>query len=450
MTGDPSQRDRGDADPGAGRAEAEVAALVSELIQIDTVNFGDGSGPGEIEAADYCAERLREVGIEAERYSTTSDRRAGLVARIPGADPHRPALLLHGHLDVVPAPESGWEHPPLAGVIDGGVVWGRGAVDMKGMVGMSLAVLRDWARRGVTPSRDIVFLLVPDEEAGCIQGSHWLVQHRPELFAGIGHAIGEVGGFSVALDGRHRLYPIQTAEKGIAWIKLTAVGTAGHGSLVAVDNALIRLAGAAMRIGEHEPPRVITAPVRQLLEVTEEVSGRALDLDDRASLQERLGAFGRVVESTARDTANLTMLEAGYKHNVIPGQASACIDARFLPGNDVRFIAEIEALAGPQIRHELIHHDIAIEVDFAGPTVDAMATALRAVDPDAIPVPYLMPGGTDAKALSLMGIACYGFSPLRLPDDLDFFGMFHGVNERVPVASLQFGVRVLDHFLRNA
>lgn len=432
-------------------AEAEVATLVSDLIRIDTTNYGDGSGPGEIEAADYCAMRLREVGLDAMRFSTSSDRRAGVVARIEGRDRDRPALLVHGHLDVVPAPEDDWVHPPFSGEIDADeMLWGRGAVDMKDMVGMTMAVVRSWARRGIRPRRDIVILFVPDEEAGCVQGSHWLVRHRPEFLAGVGEAIGEVGGFSVALDPDHRIYPIQTAEKGIAWLRLTATGQSGHGSLVAIDNAITRLAGAVTRISEHRWPPRLTSAMSQLIEVIEEVSGRPLDLDDPDALRARFGSLGRVLESTSRNTANATMLHAGYKHNVIPGSASASIDARFLPDDEGEMLAELENLTGEGIRHELVHHDVAVETEFAGPTVNAMCEALRAHDPEAIPVPYLMPGGTDAKALSLLGIRCFGFSPLRLPDDLDFFGMFHSVNERVPVSGLRFGVRVLDEFLRRA
>ena len=435
----------------AAAAEAEVATLVAELIRIDTYNYGNGQGPGEIAAADYCHQRLLEVGIDAERYTTTADHRAGVIARIAGRDPSRPALLVHGHLDVVPADADDWQVPPFAGEIDSdGMLWGRGAVDMKDMVGMTLAVVRNWARTGVQPDRDIVVLFVPDEEAGCVQGSSWLVHHRQGMFDGVTEAIGEVGGFSNQLDGRHSLYPIMTAEKGIAWIKLTARGQAGHGSLVAVDNAVAKVVAAAARVTEHEYAQELTPAVQQFLDKITELTGEPLDLTNGASLRARLGSMGRLVESTVRNTAQLTMLSAGYKHNVIPADATACIDARFLPGHELAFLAEIQSLIGGSIGHEMVHHDIALEFEFAGPLVNAMSGALLAHDPEAIPVPYLMPGGTDAKALSLLGIACYGFSPLRLPPNLDFFGMFHAANERVPVTSLQFGVRVLDEFLRKA
>lgn len=431
----------------------EVATLVSELIRIDTSNYGTDEGPGEIEAADYCLQRLTEAGIEARRFHTTAQNRAGVIARIGGRNPARPALLVHGHLDVVPAPEPDWKYPPFAGVIDSeGMLWGRGAVDMKNMVGMVLAVVRSWARNRIKPERDLVLLFLPDEEAGCIQGSHWLIRHRRDMFEGITEAVGEVGGFSTTLDGRYRLYPIMTAEKGIVWVKLIATGVAGHGSLLAVDNAVHRISAVANGIANHQFEPHITATVRAFLDVVAEVSGEPLDINDSQSLARRLGSMGRVIESTVRDTAQVTMLEAGFKHNVIPESASACVDARFLPGagETEALLSTFKQLAGEQVRFELVHHDIAIEAKPAGPIMDAMTAALRSQDPEAIPVPYLMSGGTDAKALSLVGISCYGFSPLRLPESLDFFGMFHAVNERVPVDALKFGVKVLDNFLRRA
>ncbi|MFZ1654023.1 MAG: M20/M25/M40 family metallo-hydrolase [Candidatus Nanopelagicales bacterium] len=430
-------------------AEAEVAQLVSELIQIDTSNFGDQDGPGEAAAAEYVQTRLLEVGITSERFSTSADHRQGVLARIPGRNPDRPALLLHGHLDVVPAPEPEWQHEPFSGDIDeDGMLWGRGAVDMKDMDGMILAVVRQWARTGVQPDRDIVLLFLPDEEAGGVHGSGWLVENRPEMFTGVTEAIGEVGGFSLTLEDDLRVYPIQIAEKGIAWMKLTALGTAGHGSFLAADNAIDTLCDAAARIGNHQFPLEMTPAAREFVRRIEDLTGVALDLDDPASVSARLGSLGRIIGATVRNTANLTMLDAGYKANVIPEAATAAVDGRFLPGMEEQFLTTIDELLGDGVTREFINHDVAVETTFDGPTVDAMAAAIRSEDPSGIAVPYLMSGGTDAKAFSKLGIRCFGFSPLLLPPDLDFFGMFHAVNERVPVASLQFGVRVLERFLR--
>lgn len=431
-------------------AEDEVATLVQELVRIDTSNFGNHEGPGEAEAAAYCQARLLEAGITCERFHTSARHREGVVARIPGTNPDRPALLLHGHLDVVPAPELSWEHPPFSGDIDEGILWGRGAVDMKDMDGMILAVVRNWARTGIRPDRDLVVLFLPDEEAGGVHGSRWLVENRQDIFAGVTEAVGEVGGFSVTLQDDLRLYPIQTAEKGLAWLKLTVTGTAGHGSYLPVENAITRLCEVAAKLGRHQFPVVLTPAAQEFVQRIEELTGIPLNLDDPANVIGRLGSIGRIIGATVRNTANLTMLDAGYKANVIPDTAQAYVDGRFLPGMEEEFLASLDAILGPDVQREFVHRDIAVETAFDGPTIDAMAAAIRSEDPSGIPVPYLMSGGTDAKAFSRLNIRCFGFSPLLLPADLDFFGMFHAVNERVPVSALRFGVRVLDRFLRAA
>lgn len=432
-------------------AEAEVAQLASELISIDSSNFGNDEGPGEAQAADYVFQRLLEVGLDPERFSTTSDRRQGVVVRIPGRDPNRGALLLHGHLDVVPAPEPNWVHPPFAGVIDeDDVVWGRGAVDMKDMDAMMLAVIRDWARSGTQPDRDIVALWLPDEEAGGNHGSGWLVKNRLDIFAGVTEAVGEVGGFSITLRDDLRMYPIQTAEKGIAWLRLVAEGKAGHGSFIAQDNPIIKLCEAATRIGSHKFPVELTPAASEFLQRIEDLTGIELDLEDPDEVTARLGSIGRIIGATVRNTANVTMLDAGYKANVIPEAAAAVVDGRFLPGAREHFLETMRNLVGDDIRIEVIENARAVETTFDGPLVDQMAAALRAHDEAAVPVPYLMSGGTDAKAFDEIGIRSFGFSPLLLPPEVDFFGMFHAVNERVPVSALKFGVRVLDRFLRAA
>lgn len=433
-------------------AQAEVASIVQQLLRIDTTNYGSDDGAGEAEAAEYCQAMLADAGIDCERFHTDAGHRQGVVARIAGQDSDRPALLVHGHLDVVPAVASEWEHPPFSGELVDDVLWGRGAVDMKDMVGMTLAVVRQWARSGIRPQRDIVLMYVPDEEAGMRHGSHWIVDNRPELLHGVTEAVGEVGGFSVTLTPQVRVYPVQIAEKGIAWMKITAHGTPGHGSFVNEDNAVAKLVEAAARLARHRFEVRVTPAARQLFEVLSEIAGVRIEpgSKDVESLLAQLGSAGRVVSATMRHTANLTMLEAGFKHNVIPARASACIDGRFLPGLEEEFLAQIDELLGPGITREWVNRDIGVETTFDGETVDAMAAALRAEDPAGRPVPFLMPGGTDAKAWARLGIRCFGFSPLRLPPDLDFFGLFHAHNERVPVPALKFGTRVLDRFLRAA
>ena len=429
----------------------EVVTLTQELIAIDTSNWGESElTVGEAAAADYCADRLREVGYAPEVLATTGDARRAVHLRIPGTDPSAGALVVHGHLDVVPAVAADWSHPPFSGVIDHGFVWGRGAVDMKDMDAMILAVLREWARTGVRPRRDIIVLFFPDEEAGSRHGSHWLVDNRPDLFAGATQAIGEVGGFSVTVRDDLRLYPIQTAEKGIRWLHLHARGRAGHGSLVNDDNAVTALCDAVARIGRHEWPQRHTATVDRFLAELSDAYGIDLSAGSTQEVLERLRSFGTLVAATMQNTANPTMLQAGYKHNVIPGEASAAIDGRVLPGFEEEFVATVRELAGAQVEVVPGIEDIALEAPIDVPLVDLMASALREADPGARPVPYMISGGTDAKAMASLGIDCYGYSPLKMPADLDYWTLFHGVDERVPVEGLHFGVQVLDRFLRQA
>jgi acetylornithine deacetylase/succinyl-diaminopimelate desuccinylase-like protein len=431
-------------------AETDVIEITSDLICIDTSNFGESSETvGEIAAADYCAERLREVGLEPEVYTTTSSARGGVVIRIAGHQANAPALLLHGHLDVVPAVGADWSHDPFGGDIAEGFIWGRGAVDMKDMVGMTLAVVRHWAREGVRPQRDIVVLLLPDEEAGGTHGGHWLVDNRPDIFEGVTEAVGEVGGFSVSVNEDLRLYPIQTAEKGIRWLTLHAADRAGHGSMIHPDNAVTAMAAAVARIGGHQWPRRRTATVDRFLEELAVAYDVPLDPDDPTALLQRLGTLGFLVGATLQNTANPTMLEAGYKHNVIPGEASAGIDGRVLPGFEEEFEQTIRELVGDGIEIVSVNSDIALEAPLDARIIDHMASALRHEDSGARPIPYMISGGTDAKSFARLGIECYGFSPLRMPADLDYWRLFHGVDERVPVDGLTFGVRVLDRFLRG-
>ena len=427
-------------------AADEVAGLCSELIRIDTSNFGDGSGPGERAAAEYVAAKLAEVGLDPQIVETGPGR-ANVIARIAGLDPSRDAMLIHQHLDVVPANASDWSVDPFAGDVRDGCVWGRGAVDMKDMDAMTLAVVRQRLREGRRPARDVVLAFLADEEAGGSQGAHRLVETHRDLFDGVTEGISEVGGFSVSLGGDTRLYLIETAEKGLAWMRLTARGRAGHGSMTNDDNAVTTLCEAVARIGRHTFPVRVTKTVQRFLEEVSDVLGIELDPDDMDGVVAKLGPIAILIGATLRNTVNPTMLAAGYKVNVIPGQAEAHIDGRFLPGYEDEFFAEIDALLGPDVQREFVHHDVALETDFEGRLVDAACASLKAEDPIARPVPYTLSGGTDSKAFSRIGIGCIGFAPLLLPPDLDFAAMFHGADERVPVEALQFGPRVLDRFL---
>jgi acetylornithine deacetylase/succinyl-diaminopimelate desuccinylase-like protein len=428
----------------------EVVDLCRELIRIDTTNTGDpATTRPERPAAEWVAARLAEVGIDSQLREPAPGR-TSLVARLTGTDPDRGALLVHGHLDVVPADPAEWSVPPFAGELRDGFLWGRGAVDMKDFDAMVLAVVRGWARTGYRPPRDIVLAFTADEEAGGGHGAHFLVHLHPELLAGCTEAIGEVGGYSFPVSADLRLYLIQIAEKGIEWLRLTATGRPGHGSMLHDDNAVTALAEAVARLGRHRFPVEVTPPVRAFLAHLGEALGVELDPADPEPLIAKLGPAARVIGATIRNTANPTRLQAGYKENVIPGRASAVVDCRSLPGRSEQLLAQVRELVGPGIEVEFLQRQPAVATSFEGPLVAAMAAALRAEDPAARAVPYMISGGTDAKAFAQLGISCFGFSPLRLPDELDFASLFHGIDERVPVDGLQFGVRVLDHFLRGS
>ncbi|PWJ53136.1 Acetylornithine deacetylase/Succinyl-diaminopimelate desuccinylase [Quadrisphaera granulorum] len=448
--------------------QREVVDICRDLLRLDTTNPGDGSGPGERAAAELVAELLAEVGLEPQIFESEPGR-ASVVVRVEG-DPagtaERGALLLHGHLDVVPARAQDWSVHPFSGEITTATtadpetpeqefLWGRGAVDMKDMDAMLLAVVRDRVRRGERPPRDLVLAFMADEEAGGVQGARWLVDHHPGLFEGVTAAVSEVGGFSTTIGGAggtagQRAYLLQTAEKGIAWLRLVAHGRAGHGSQVNTDNAVTRLCEAVARIGAHPWPIDVTPTVRRFLDGVTDITGVEFDVDDPAShhrLLDQLGTTARWVGATLRDTANPTVLEAGYKHNVIPGSATALLDCRFLPGHEERLVETIRELAGEGVEVQDVHRDVALETDFEVPLVDRMVEALLAEDPTARVLPYCLSGGTDNKSFSRLGIPGYGFAPLRLPAGLDFAGLFHGVDERVPLDALRFGTRVLQRFI---
>lgn len=434
--------------PGTPTAQDEVVTICQDLLRIDSSNFGDNAGPGEREAAEYVMASLTEVGLAPELFES-APRRANVVVRLPGEDPLRPALVLHGHTDVVPAQAQDWSVDPFGGEEIDGLLWGRGAVDMKDMDAMVLAVVRQMARESRKPARDVVVAMFADEEAGGVYGARYAVDNRPELFEGATEAVSEVGGFSVDIGGK-RTYLVQTAEKGIAWLRLVAEGRAGHGSQVNTDNAVTELAAAVARIGQYAWPMRLTPTVRALLAGVADLTGLPFEPEDPEAVDRlvvALGPVARFVGATLRNTANPSQLSAGYKANVIPGRAEGVLDTRFLPGHEEEARCTLVELAGDRVRIEEIHADVALEVPFGGNLVDAMVAALHAEDPEAGVLPYALSAGTDNKSLSRLGITGYGFAPLQLPSSLDFAAMFHGVDERVPVSALQFGARVLDRFL---
>ncbi|MEI2713124.1 MAG: M20/M25/M40 family metallo-hydrolase [Nocardioides sp.] len=422
---------------------AEVVDLCSELIRIDTSNFGDQDGPGERKAAEYVAGLLDEVGIEPTLVEGLPGR-TSLLAHWGGT--HGEPLLIHAHLDVVPAQADDWQVHPFSGEVKDGYVWGRGAVDMKDFDAMLLSVVRARARAGRVPTRPVVLAFTADEEAGGHHGAQVLVEQHAEHFEGVTECVGEVGGFSTTVRGQ-RIYLIEAAEKGMAWMRLTARGRAGHGSMINDDNAVTRIAAAVARIGAYEWPVRLTPAMETLLGTVGELAGIEATPDNAQALIDEFGSAARMLGAVLRNTANPTMLQAGYKTNVIPGEAQARVDGRSLPGFEDEFYATLAELCGEGVEISYESKQDPWETPYDGALVNAMTRSLLAEDPDALVAPFLMSGGTDAKHFRKLGMRSYGFAPLRLPADLDFTALFHGVDERVPTDALEFGARVFDRFL---
>ncbi len=438
----------------------QTAIIARDLIRFDTTNYGGGRSNGEADAAEYVAAKLQKLGHTPQLFESEPGR-VSVIARVEGRSEgsgstavgartaksaKRPALVVHGHLDVVPALETNWSVDPFAGEIKDGMLWGRGAIDMKGMDAMIITVLQDILGGGKQPARDLIIAFFADEEAGGVLGSKHLVDTRPELFAGATEAISEVGGYSISL-GARRAYLLQTGEKAMLWIKLTARGKAAHGSRMVADNALTRLAEAVATIGRRQWPIRLTMTTAELLTEVAAILGVDPASVGPDEIAIRTGTASGFIQASLRTTSNPTQLNAGYKHNVIPDTAEALIDVRTLPGEEASVLAEIQHLVGDGIEIEVVHQDIGLENSFSGSLIDAVAKALNTHDQGAAILPYLLSGGTDNKALSRLGIKGYGFAPLQLPSDFDFPGMFHGVDERVPLEALVFGRQVLRDLL---
>ena len=454
-----------------------MAQFAADLIRIDTTNLGGGDGR-ERPAAEYVAARLAEAGVEPALLESAPGR-ANVVARVPGREPGAPALLVHGHLDVVPADPSSWTVPPFAGEIRDGVLWGRGAVDMKNADAVLLAVVSQWARDGVRPRRDVVLAFTADEEDTAEFGARWLVERHAELFEGCTEAVGESGAFTFHAGPGQRLYPIASAERGTAWLRLTARGRAGHGAKPNPENAVTRLSAAMARIGTYRWPVRLIPTVQAAVEALAAAAGRSLPQGGQEALPQGgqgalpqggqgalpqggfggmgaeellsyLGPGAALVAGTIRNSANPTMLAAGYKVNVIPDQAVGYVDGRVLPGFEEEFRLALDELTGPEVSWEYAHREIPLEAPLGTALMASMTEALLAEDPGGTIVPYCMSGGTDAKHFTRLGMTCYGFTPLVLPEGYDYYAMFHGTDERIPLSALESAVRIMDRFLTSA
>ncbi|WP_231930280.1 M20/M25/M40 family metallo-hydrolase [Friedmanniella luteola] len=442
-----------------GPAEPEVVTLLRTMIGFDTTNWGRGRSRGEVDLARWVADQLGSVGFEPRLLARPdAPERANVVLRVPGTDPDLAGLVVHAHLDVVPAEPADWSVDPFAGVVADGFVWGRGAADMKDMAAATLATLLHWGRTGTRPRRDVVVAFVADEEDRGELGAEWLVDAHPGLFAGTAAAIGESGGEFRALRAAGadpvtpavRCYAVAAGERGTMHLRLTATGTAGHASRPGADNPVVVLLDALHRLAHHRWPLHLAPVVRSQLATLAAALGVEVDLDSDAGVEAALALLGDAADParwTSRASTTPTVLEAGYKVNVIPGSATAEVDVRCPPGYDEALLAALPALLGEGVEHTFTSFQRPVEAPVDGAWFAAIRDAVLRADPGATVVPTCMAGGTDAKAFARLGLHCYGFAPLgEDPDGRRATGV-HGVDERVPVASLVWGAAVLADLL---
>jgi acetylornithine deacetylase/succinyl-diaminopimelate desuccinylase-like protein len=454
----------------ADRATDALVAHLQALIRIPSVNPPDGGtelaagrdpAGGETAAARYCAAALEAAGLSAEVVESTPGR-GSCFARLPATVRHpEPPLILMSHVDVVPVEAAAWSRDPFGGELVDGVIWGRGAVDMKQMVAMELVIMAELAASGEERARDVIFATVADEEAGGEHGAlHW-VRERPDLFTDAtgrpaAAALNEVGGYSMTVGGR-RVYTIQVAEKGVIWTRLSARGTPGHGSMPHDDNPTVKLARAVSRLAAMpHPPHPIPVVRTFLRSLGLDDVIRAVDAGDEDRVRTALDAgvddpvVRRSLDAMLRDTVTPTILRAGQKMNVIPGAGDAEVDVRTLPDTDQRaFLEELRAAAGPDVTVEPVMTMPPVEASPDAPIVRLMVDALGRADPEATAVPMMITPGTDAKAVSLLGIPTYGFMPLRLDPAVPFLSLFHAHDERIAVSALRFGLPVLHEVVRR-
>lgn len=430
----------------------EVVTYTSELIRIDTTNRGGGDCR-ERPAAEYAAERLAGAGLDPVILERTPGR-GNVVARIAGTDPTADALLVHGHLDVVPAQAEDWTRHPFSGEVEDGVVWGRGAVDMKHMAAMSAMVLKLLQRNGVKLKRDVIFTGVADEEAGSKYGAEFLVDQHRDLVQ-CEYAIGEIGGFSLHLAGV-TYYPIQIAQKGTVWGTMKLNGTPGHGSMPRSDSVIVKLGRIVERLGSTRLPQHDSEPVREMVEALAREQKFPMSMIIRSLLNPRLSGsilklfpnpgVARAFAALLSNTASPTIIRAGSKVNVIPGTAEVQFDGRTLPGQTKEdLLRELREVAGPDAEFEVFDTTPPVTTSKDTELFRSLSASVRRADPKGVPIPYVIPGFTDARAFDKMGAKYYGFAPIRFDPthNVSFTEMYHGHNERCPVDGFHWGMRLL-------
>ena len=423
--------------------------ILQRLIRFNTTN-----PPGNEEACiAYIRGLLTNAGIESTALTKVANR-PNLVARLEG-EGKSPPLLLYGHVDVVTTENQKWDQAPFGGEIIDGMVWGRGALDMKGGVAMMLAAFLRAKAEGLKPPGDILLAIVSDEEAGGDVGAQFLVEEHAGLFKDIRYAIGEFGGFTMHIGGR-RFYPIMIAEKQICWMKATVRGQGGHGSMPVRGGAMAKLAQLLKRLDENSLPLHVTPPARMMFEAMGSAMGgtpgwiiRQLANPSLANtMLGLLGERGKLFLPLLHNTVSPTILHASNKVNVIPSEVSLELDGRLLPGfKPEDMLAELRPIVGVDVELEVVRHDPGPAEPDMG-LFDTLAEILRAADPDGIPVPLLLSGVTDGRFFSRLGIQTYGYLPMQLPEDFNFAQTIHAANERIPAHSVEFGAQAIYRALQ--
>jgi acetylornithine deacetylase/succinyl-diaminopimelate desuccinylase-like protein len=424
--------------------------LLQRLIRFDTTN-----PPGnEAECVGYINGLLTQAGFETTLLAL-DPLRPNLLARLEG-EGHATGLLLQGHVDVVSTANQEWTHPPFEGNVVDGCVWGRGALDMKGGVAMMLACFLRAKAEGLSPAGDVVLAILCDEEAGSANGASFLVKTHPEQFNGIRYAIGEFGGFPLRI-GQRTLYPIGVAEKQCCWMRTWVRGPGGHGSLPMHGGAMAKLAKLLQQLDRHRLPVHVTPVVRQMLDAV----SSALPFPSRAGLRlltnplltdpvlHLMGAKGALFDPLLHNTVNATVVHGGDQVNVIPSAIEVQLDGRLLPGyRPDDLIAELRRLVGEEVEFEVIQYDEGLAEPDMG-LFDTLGGILREADPDGVPFPLLLAAVTDGRFFSRLGIQPYGFTPMKLPADLNFVQTIHAADERIPVEALDFGCEAIYKALQR-
>lgn len=429
-------------------AETEAVRYLCDYIKVDTTN-----PPGnERLGAEFLAGILRKNGLEATLFETDKNR-ACVYARLKGNGKKRPIILLN-HIDVVPAKKEDWEQEPFGGKVVAGEIWGRGAIDMKGMAIAELVSLLDLKRSGKVLDRDIIFLGTPDEEAGGTYGAQWFTKNHPELCRDAEYVLNEGYFIETANDGKVKDWGVDISEKSVLWLRLTAHGDAGHASMPMPDSAPNRLVRALSGVVNSPPAPSVLPAVQEyfnLVSPTESEPLRTYYRDVKESSTDPTAyAFllkDKLRSSMLRNTVSLTVLKAGYKTNVIPAEASAELDCRLLPGTDRdKFIAEIKAkIADPEVKLEVIDWVHAEASPYNTELFEVIKRVAAAEEPGAPVVPVVVPWFTDSHCFRELGAVAYGFMPFRI--DAAHLATMHGKNERIQVANFTDGVRVFGRVI---